>query len=216
MMRSRLLCTLMLGALLTACSQTTTEQTSAATKASTPVFTNHAEPDSQDGQTPAPVLTGAQQQQFLQAKALLRSGEANAAIDIFASLAQQLPAAAGVWYNLALSQWQSGQIDSANRTLLHLAAQSPAYSAGHNLAGVLARQQGQFLAAEQHFKLALNSDPNYAQAHKNLAFLYELYLAKPLQAHFHYKRYFALTGDEKATAWLALLEQQLPQEQTDD
>lgn len=216
MMRSRLLCTLMLGALLTACSQTTTEQTSAVSKVSTPVVTNHAEPDLQDGQTPAAVLTGAQQQQFLQAKALLRSGEANAAIDIFASLAQQLPAAAGVWYNLALSQWQSGQIDSANRTLQHLAAQSPAYSAGHNLAGVLARQQGQFLAAEQHFKLALNSDPDNAQAHKNLAFLYELYLAKPLQAHFHYKRYFALTGDEKATAWLALLEQQLPQEHTDD
>ena len=81
-----------------------------------------------------------------------------------------------------------------------------------NLAGVLARQQGQFRLAERHFKHAIAADANYGIAHKNLAILYELYLGKPRQAQFHYQRYYALTQDEQAKIWLALLQQQVQQQ----
>lgn len=202
--------------LLAGCSQTLPENASEPTQATN---SEDAQSSAQpEGVTAAPniELSALQRQQFSQGKALLQGGESKAAAEVFVSLTQQLPSASGIWYNLALSQWQSGALDAAAQTLQQLAINSPAYSAGHNLAGVLARQQGRFLDAEQHFKQALITKPDNANAHKNLAFLYELYLNKPLPAHYHYKQYFALTGDEQATAWLALLEQQLAQEPTHD
>ena len=86
---------------------------------------------------------------------------------------------------------------------------SAGHSASHNLLGILARQQGNFRQAERHFQRALQAQPDYAIAHKNLAFLYELYLGEPLAAHYHYQQYYAMTQDEQAKVWLALLEQQL-------
>lgn len=213
---SKPLYALLLSLLLAGCSQTlqhNTAEPTQQTRSDDEQISVQAE-----GGTAAPnvELTVAQQKQFAQAKALLLNGDSKAAAELLSSLAQQLPSASGIWYNLAMSQWQNGEVEAAAQTLKQLTTNSPAYSAGHNLAGVLARQQGRFIDAEQHFKLALSASPDNANAHKNLAFLYELYLNKPLQAHYHYKQYFALTGDEQATAWLALLEQQLAQEQTHD
>ena len=207
---------LLLSLLLAGCSQTISDKTSAPLQ--TTGYDEVLSSETADAVTSVATveLTVAQQKQFAEAKALLLNGDSKAATEAFSTLAQQLPSANGIWYNLALSQWQSGSVEAAAQTLQQLAINSPTYSAGHNLAGVLARQQGRFIGAEQHFKLALSASPENANAHKNLAFLYELYLNKPLQAHYHYKQYFALTGDEQATAWLALLEQQLAQEQTHD
>lgn len=166
--------------------------------------------------TPTLELSAEQQQQFAQAKQLLMDGNASAARRILQPLSVALPQATGVAYNLALSQWHSADIAAAQNTLSQLLSWAPLYSEGHNLAGVLARQQGQFRQAEQHFLQALQAQPDNAMAHKNLAFLYELYLGAPLQAHFHYKHYVELTQDEQAKVWLALLEQQLAQEQNND
>lgn len=207
---------LMLSLLLAGCSQTISDNTSAPlqTTGSDEVLSS----ETADAVTSVTTveLTVAQQKKFTQAKTLLQSGDSKAAAELFSSLAQQLPSASGIWYNLAISQWQNGEVEAAAQTLQQLATHNPAYSAGHNLAGVLARQQGRFVDAEQYFQQALAAKSNNANAHKNLAFLYELYLNKPLQAHYHYKQYFTLTGDEQATTWLALLEQQLTQEQTHD
>ena len=49
------------------------------------------------------------------------------------------------------------------------------------------KQQGNFRQAERHFQRALQAQPDYAIAHKNLAFLYELYLGAPEQAYQHYQ-----------------------------
>jgi tetratricopeptide (TPR) repeat protein len=177
-----------------------------------------AQPAAQSAVQPEPVLmlSAAQQQQFEQAKQLLQAADFSAALAMLQPLFVQLPQATGIGYNLALSQWHSGDIDGAQQTLAQLVGVAPHYSDGHNLAGVLARQQGQFRQAERHFQQALQVQSNYASAHKNLAFLYELYLGAPQQAHYHYKQYIALTQDEQAKVWLALLEQQLAQEQVND
>lgn len=161
----------------------------------------------------AVALTPAQQQQFVQAKQLLNASDNAAALAILQPLFTQQPAAAGIGYNLAVSQWQLGNLAAAQHTLTQVVGVAPQYSDAHNLAGILARQQGHFRQAERHFQRALQAEQNYAIAHKNLAFLYELYLGEPLQAHYHYQQYFALTQDEQVKIWLALLEQQLKQEQ---
>lgn len=158
-----------------------------------------------------PVLSAAQQQQFEQAKQQLSDGDFAAATAILQTLAAQLPKLPGISYNLALSQWQGGDITAAQHSLAQLLAGTPQHSDGHNLSGILARQQGNFRQAERHFQRALQADAKYAVAHKNLAFLYELYLGEPLQAHYHYQQYYALTQDDQAKMWLALLEQELDQ-----
>jgi len=158
-----------------------------------------------------PVLSAAQQQQFDQAKQQLNAGNFAAASTILQPLAAQLPKLPGIRYNLALSQWQGGDITAAQQSLMQLLAVTPQHSDGHNLSGVLARQQGHFRQAERHFQRALQADAENSAAHKNLAFLYELYLGEPLQAHYHYQQYYALTQDDQAKMWLALLEQELDQ-----
>ena len=159
-----------------------------------------------------PTLSDVQQQQFAQAKQALQQGDFSAAVTQLTSLYNALPQAAGIGYNLALAQWQNGDAQQAQQTLAQLVAVAGHYAAAHNLAGVLARQQGHFRQAERHFQRALQADAGYAIAHKNLAFLYELYLGEPLAAHYHYQQYYAMTQDEQAKVWLALLEQQLERE----
>ncbi|WP_215395591.1 tetratricopeptide repeat protein [Rheinheimera oceanensis] len=157
-------------------------------------------------------LSALQQQQFTEGKALLVAGQYSAAQTIFSALATQQGSFAGIWYNLALSQWHTGDAAGAQNSLQQAVKASATHSASHNLLGILARQQGNFRQAERHFQRALQAQPDYALAHKNLAFLYELYLGEPLAAHYHYQQYYAMTQDEQAKAWLALLEQQLEQE----
>ena len=163
-----------------------------------------------------PVLSALQQQSFSKAKLLLQQQQYQAAAVQLQQLWAELPQASGVGYNLALSQWQQGDIVRAQQTLAELTQRDAQYAAGHNLAGVLARQQGQFRQAERHFKQALAADANYGMAHKNLAILYELYLAELLAAHYHYQQYYQLTQDEQAKVWLALIQQQLEQNDADN
>ena len=158
-------------------------------------------------------LTDAEQAQFVAATALLHRGDFASAASAFKQLQQQLPAAPGVAYNLALSQWRAGDTDSAGQTLATLPVLQQ-YAPALNLAGVLSRQQGRFVQAEQYFSAALAADSQYAPAHKNLAFLYELYLGQLLKARYHYQQYDALSQDPAVAGWLALLEQQLAQEQS--
>ncbi|GAB2911300.1 tetratricopeptide repeat protein [Rheinheimera gaetbuli] len=157
-------------------------------------------------------LNPALQQQFAAAKHMLQAKDYPQALTLFAQLAEQASDAAGIWYNLALAQWHSNDEAAAQRSLQQAISAAPQHSDSHNLLGVLARQRGEMLAAERHFQQALQGGKTYAAAHKNLAFLYELYLAAPLQAHYHYQQYYQLTQDEQVTLWLALLEQELAQQ----
>lgn len=205
--------TLMLAVLLAACSQTPSTT-------ALPDTPQAPEPAQQHQVVKSPALapqrlTDAEQAQFSAAAALLRQGDFASAVSAFTLLQQQLPEAPGVAYNLALSQWRSGDTDSAEQTLTRLPSLQQ-YAPALNLAGVLARQQGRFAKAEQYFSAALTADSQYAPAHKNLAFLYELYLGQLLQARYHYQQYEALSQDPAVAGWLALLDQQLAQEQTDE
>lgn len=211
--------TLLLAMLLTACSQTapvapTAVDAAATQELATEKLAAEGAPLPPQQAAVVPSLTDVEQAQFASAAALLRQGDFVGASEAFQQLQQLLPAAPGVAYNLALSQWRAGDVDSAEQTLTTQPALQQ-YAPALNLAGVLARQQGHFAKAEQYFSAALNADSRYAPAHKNLAFLYELYLGQLLQARYHYQQYEALSQDPAVAGWLALLEQQLAQEQTD-
>ncbi|WP_214000362.1 tetratricopeptide repeat protein [Arsukibacterium sp.] len=178
-----------------------------------------AEQSADDGQaagtdsTPAPVLPKpllqpAQQTQFQQATELMRNQDYQQALTLLQPLAQHLPQAAGIHYNLAMCYWQLQQPEQARQLLTALVEQQPDYLEASNLLGVMARQAGNFNQARRYWLDALERNNDFASAHKNLGFLYELYLAQPEQARYHYQQYQQLTADPMAEAWLSLLEQQ--------
>jgi tetratricopeptide (TPR) repeat protein len=155
-----------------------------------------------------PVLSPQLQQQFSQAKALLGNNEYQQAITLLEPLALALPDASGIHYNLALCYWQLQQIEQARAQLSAILQRQPDYIEAANLLGVIARQAGDFNQARRYWLDALAKRSDFAKAHKNLGFLYELYLAQPEQARYHYQQYQQLSGDPMAEAWLSLLEQQ--------
>lgn len=157
---------------------------------------------------PKPQLSTASQTTFEKAKQQLRAADYQAAISLLEPLAQVLPDAAGIQYNLALCYWHMQQNDQARAQLTNLLARQPDYVEAANLLGVIARQEGNFNQARRYWLDALALQSNFASAHKNLGFLYELYLAQPAQARYHYLQYQQLTADPMAEAWLSLLEQQ--------
>ncbi|MCB5225553.1 tetratricopeptide repeat protein [Alishewanella sp. 16-MA] len=155
-----------------------------------------------------PALTADLAERYQQAKTLMRQQDYAGASQLLQPLAEAVPAAAGIRYNLALCYWQLAQTEAARLQLTQLLELRPDYVAASNLLGVIARQAGHFRQAERHWLAALNQQADYADAHKNLGFLYELYLQQPEQARYHYTQYQQLTGDPLAEAWLSLLPQQ--------
>lgn len=164
----------------------------------------------QPAQPVRPTLAPELQSQFQQATRLMRAEGYQAALSMLEPLARAMPEAAGIQYNLAFCYWQLKQTEQARQHLTSLLQYQPDYVEAANLLGVIARQEGNFNQARRHWLDALAQRSDFASAHKNLGFLYELYLAQPEQARYHYQQYQQLTGDPMAEAWLSLLQQ--PQE----
>ncbi|MDZ7903415.1 MAG: tetratricopeptide repeat protein [Rheinheimera sp.] len=156
----------------------------------------------------APVLAAlnaSQQQAYSNALAAQMAKQWPQALSSWQQLAAQLPNYPGVLYNLALVQLQLNQADDAQKTVQQLLTIYPTAVEALNLSGAIARSQGQFRQAERQYLAAIAVQADHANAHKNLAFLYDLYLDNPAKAREHYERYQALTNDEQAKAWLGLL-----------
>jgi tetratricopeptide (TPR) repeat protein len=150
-------------------------------------------------------LNSAQQQALNNALAAQTAKQWPQALSSWQQLSAQLPNYPGVLYNLALVQFQLTQADEAQKTLEKLLAIYPSAVEALNLSGAIARSQGQFRQAERQYLAAIALNADQANAHKNLAFLYDLYLDNPAKAREHYERYQALSNDEQVKAWLGLL-----------
>ena len=177
-------------------------------------------------------LPDSEQQQFTQAKQLMQQQDFANAAELLQKIVASQADFAGVWYNLAVCQWQLNQAGEAESSLqqalvadaksasLNLSASlnqngSLNKSASLNLLGILAREQGQFGQAEQYWLQAVQANDT-AAAHKNLGILYELYLGQLNQAQRHYQRYFELSQDPQAKMWLTLIDRQLAAQGSSD
>jgi tetratricopeptide (TPR) repeat protein len=145
----------------------------------------------------------------------LHAGETERAEQAFQALLTQQPDIAGAWYNLGLIQYHQQRKDEALRSLDRCLAINPRHPAAYTVSGLILRQRGQFEQARLAYAKALESDPDYADAHLNLAILYDIYLQYREDAKSHYQRYLQLVSDEKQTEqvklWLQDLQLQLDQ-----
>lgn len=145
-------------------------------------------------------------QRYQQAIALLRQDQTASAQQALQALLADDAEIPGAWYNLALIQHQQNDTQSALQSLERCLSLSPRNAYAHTLNGIILRQQGQFSQAQVAYAKALESDSDYADAHLNLAILYDIYLQYFTDAEIHYQRYLELAVDgetsEQAKLWL--------------
>ncbi|MEH6473227.1 MAG: tetratricopeptide repeat protein [Halopseudomonas sp.] len=155
------------------------------------------------------------QQRYQQAIALLRQDQVEPAALALEALLTQEPDIPGAWYNLALIQYHQKQPEQALQSLQRCLDLSPRNPGAHTLNGLILRQQGQFSQARIAYAKALQSDPNFADAHLNLAILYDIYLQYFEDAQVHYQRYLELAGEgtqsEQVKFWLQDLQLRMAQ-----
>ena len=151
------------------------------------------------------------QEEFESALAVLRSGELADAKTRFAKLSQRYPELAGPWVNLGYIHLHSGEIDAAEYHFAEALKANPQNCHALNQLGVIARRAGRFADAEKHYAACIDANPNYANAHLNLAILYELYMGRLGEALAAYNEYQLVLPepDKKVGGWMMDLERRV-------
>jgi len=118
---------------------------------------------------------------------------------------------AGPYVNLAIVYMQDGRDDEARPALEQALAIDSAHAAANNQYGILLRRAGEFAAAEDAYRRAIETDPQYLLAYYNLGVLLDLYLHRPAEALEYYELYQNSLGepDQKVGRWIIDLRRRL-------
>ena len=85
-----------------------------------------------------------------------------------------------------------GKDDMAQKSFKAALDRKENFPSVHNQLGLLHRQHGRFEEAKNSYLQAIELDPEYADAQRNLGILYDLYLMDANNALRHYLRYQAI------------------------
>lgn len=152
-------------------------------------------------------LTESQQALYQQALADLEQQNPQQAEAGLSGLLRERSDIAELWINLALSQYQQKQWERSAKTTETIQTKFPNVAQGHNLAGLLAVEKGEFIKAQEHYTKALKLEPNYANALYNMALLQDVYLQNIPSAVNYYSQYLQQVDDEETKAWMEHLSQ---------
>ena len=154
------------------------------------------------------VISRRDRDRYDEAIELLKSGELSRAQANLEALQAEAPFIPGVSLNLALIQYQKRDYALARAQLDEALRLSPRNPLAHNLDGSLLRREGRFKEAQVAYAKALKIDPEYPEAHFNMAVLFDIYLQYWIDAREHYRRYqkLAPAPDRRVESWLRDLE----------
>ena len=143
--------------------------------------------------------------------ALISSGDLDKAESSLKDFADDQPALAGPWANLALISIKRNKLDEAEKRLQLALARNPEMPQALNLMGYIEKQRGNIIKARDYYIKAIELKDNYALAHYNLALIYDIYIQDVPKAVAHYQKYLALTRyqDKKTAEWLDQLKASL-------
>jgi tetratricopeptide (TPR) repeat protein len=107
----------------------------------------------------------------------------------------------------------AGRFDEARQMLEAGLAIAPANAPALNRLGYANRRLGHFALAKGAYESAIATDPNFADAERNLGILLDLYLGDAAAALPHYERYQTLTSgaDTEVSGWVKELKTRLGQ-----
>ena len=150
-------------------------------------------------------------QRFQQALALMKARKYPEAQAAFIALSKDYPNFSGPFTDLGILYAQGRQHELAVASLTRAVAANPNNEVAHNWLGTLHRENHDFVRAEQSYRKAISVKPEYAQAHLNLAILYDVALHRPKDAVASYKDYQRIIGTEDliVAAWIREIESRM-------
>jgi Flp pilus assembly protein TadD len=155
-----------------------------------------------------PDLDAGTLEQFQRSSALLEVGQPDSALVLLKKLTLSQPELAGPWVNTGVAYLQLDDESSATDAFNKALAANPHNCEALIQLGVLARKRGAFDMAEELYGRCIAAQPGYADAHLNLAILYELYMGRLGEALAAYNEYqLALVEpDTTVNGWMMDLE----------
>lgn len=141
---------------------------------------------------------------FLDAQALMASGDFRMARKGFWAMTKAYPTLSGPWVKLAALAERREKPEKAREYYQKALVVNPSNVNAYLEQAVFERRQGEFARARAAYLAALERWKDFPEAHLNLAILYDLYMNQPEQAQPHYEAYHFLRGEDDARVadWL--------------
>jgi Flp pilus assembly protein TadD len=150
--------------------------------------------------------------EYQEALSLLDQGRYADGIARLKSVAAAAPELSAPRIDLGIAYHRTGDLDSAEQSLLAALALNPEHPIAQNELGIVYRKTGRFAEARLRYEAALDVYPGYHFARRNLAVLCDLYLADLACARDNYQAYMAtVKSDEEAAMWMADLKNRMSQ-----
>ncbi|MGQ0699798.1 MAG: tetratricopeptide repeat protein [Panacagrimonas sp.] len=207
---SRLAMASVLALVLGACAAPGPSKQSPRTQVKTPASAPKPEPGARK-EIAAEASKGDPDSRFQEALRLMKARQFPQAQAAFLALSRDYPNFSGPLTDLGILYAQTHQRELAVASLTRAVQANPGNAVALNWLGTLHRENQDFVRAEQSYRKAITARPAYAQAHLNLAILYDVALHRPQEALASYREYQRLAGtdDLVVAAWIREIEARL-------
>ncbi|CAA0102528.1 tetratricopeptide repeat protein [Zhongshania aliphaticivorans] len=149
--------------------------------------------------------------EFKSALASMQAGDIESAKSALIAITEKAPNYSGPWTNLGIISAGQRQYDQAENYFNQALKCQDKNTVAMNWLGYLSSVKKEYSSASMWYSRAIAIDPTYAEAHLNLAMLYEANLHRPKEALDHYRVYQAQTGGKNmlVSAWIRNLEESM-------
>ena len=143
-----------------------------------------------------------------------KQGDIDQAITRLNSIIKTSPVFSPAYTNLGLQYLKNKQLKEAETTFKKAIELNSSDAVAYNHIAIIMRHRGDFSDALKMYRLAIESDPEYANAHLNLGILQDMYMHELPDALQQYMRYQELTNDkDKLVAkWIIDIERRIKQD----
>ncbi len=108
------------------------------------------------------------------------------------------------YINLGIAYARTGEMDKAEKSLKQALEINAKHPVANNELGIVYRKTGQYKKALEHYRIAVNTYPDFLPARKNLGVFCDIYMQDLDCALEQYEEYLKRRpGDEKVKIWIA-------------
>ena len=141
---------------------------------------------------------------YYEALNYLNDGQLERGIVILEEVAETAPLVTAPRIDLGMAHHRNDDLEAAESNLLKALELNANHPVVHNELGIIYRKTGRFAEAKHQYEAAIAVYPGYHHARRNLAILCDLYLGDLNCALNHYEAYMAtVPADEEASMWIA-------------
>ena len=179
--------------------------------ACTPAIQSDRAAKTESMQTDTASITESERNDYRNAITALNSNNLDLAENILKEILHARQDLAGPWANLGLVYLKKNNIPEASKALQHALQLNPKQAYALNLMGLIEYNQGNVKKAIEYYEAAILNKQDYANAHYNLALVYDIFYQDIPKAVEHYQRYTELTNhqDKETEVWLQQLSSSL-------